>query len=340
MPEVSIIVVNWNGAAFLPRCLEAITAQTHQDYEIIVIDNASQDGSADGLLACWPGVRFVRLEANTGFAVANNLGARLARGQWLALVNNDAFPYPDWLENLIRAAKEHPQFSFFASRLIKAGDNNLMDGTGDVYHVSGLAWHRDHNRSSIQAHYSTEEVFSACAAAALYDREAFLEVGGFDEKYFSHHEDVDLGFRLRLRGYRCLYVPEAIVEHVGSASFGEESDLTIYQVHRNLVWAYFSDMPGSLVWRYLPAHIMANIIFLVYYTLRGQGRAIWKAKLDAMRGLPSVFRKRKLVQSARNVKIDEISQMMNHAWLSPYLLGKRSEHIMRVSRWFRLDRLL
>lgn len=337
-PTVSIVIVNWNGERLLPHCLEAVAAQEFKDFETIVVDNASSDRSVEDLEVRWPGVRVIRLVRNIGFSAANNLGAEAAQGRWLALLNNDAFPEPDWLSNLVEAAGKFPQFSFFASLMLQAKDKSCVDATGDVLHVSGSAWQRDHNRLIAQSKREIGEVFSACAAAALYDRKAFLEAGGFDESYFSHHEDVDLGFRLRLKGHRCLYVPSAVVTHIGSASFGVESDFTVYQVHRNLVWSHFSNMPGRLFWKYLPAHILANLVFLAYYTARGQARAIWSAKIDAIAGLPEALRKRRQVQRNRRVTPGEIAGLMDRGWLSPYLLGKRSGKIRRVARSPRFNR--
>jgi GT2 family glycosyltransferase len=332
-PAVSVIILNWNGGKYLPRCLQAVRAQTYQDFEVLVVDNGSQDGSLDGIEAGWENLRVIRLDRNLGYAAANNLGAQKARGRWLATLNNDAYPAPDWLANLVSSAESvnDPSYSFFASRMVLANEKGRMDGTGDILHASGLAWHRDHNRPVEEARHEPDEVFSPCAAAALYRREDFLNAGGFDEQFFSHHEDVDLGFRLRLRGSRCLYVPTAEVAHVGSASFGLDSDFTVYQVHRNLVWSYFSNMPGVLFWKYLPAHLLTNLVFFIFYTLRGQGRSIWRAKWDALRGLPRALRKRRAVQESREVEIQAIDRLMDHGWLSPYLLGRRAGKIQKIA---------
>lgn len=328
-PLVSVVIVNWNGKDLLPRCLEAVFAQTFPNREVIVVDNASNDGSAEAAQASWRDVRLLRLESNLGFAAANNLGARLAQGRWLALLNNDAFPHPDWLERLLEAAEAHPEFSFFASCLVNSREPQQVEASGDIYHVSGLAWHRDGNLHDSQVPRS-EEVFSACAAAALYERQAFLAVDGFDEDYISHHEDVDLGFRLRLHGHRCGFVPQAVVEHLGSASYGEESDLTVYRVQRNLVWTYVKNMPSPLVWQYLPAHLFANLFFLLYYAAQGRGSLIWRAKRDALRGLRRMLRKREAIQSGRKVDAEEIQRVLDSGWLSPYLLGKRAKKVKRL----------
>ena len=234
--NVSILIPNWNGMAYLPRCLGAISAQTCRDFEVIVVDNGSTDGSVAYLQEHHPEVTIIALDENLGFAAASNIGAKTAQGKWLALLNNDAFPEPDWLQTLVEATMEHPEYSFFASRLVKANQPDLLDGLGDAYHISGMAWRRYYNFPVDSINHLPEEVFSPCGAAALYNRDGFLDAGGFDEDYTSYHEDVDLGFRLRLRGHRCLYVPEAVVKHVGSASYGVQSDSQIYQGHRNLVW--------------------------------------------------------------------------------------------------------
>ena len=320
----SVIIPNWNGLKHLPRCLESLATQTFQDFEIIIVDNGSTDGSLDYLKENWPDVRLIESGENKGFAAANNIGAREAQGEWLALLNADAFPEPDWLKTLIEATQKYPEFSFFGSRLIQANNPNLLDGTGDVYHISGLAWRRDYNLPVRDSGGEVEEIFSPCAAAALYRRDVFLEVGGFDEDFVSYHEDVDLGFRLRLQGHRALYVPEAIVKHIGSSTLGKQSNTQVYYGHRNLVWSFFQNMPGFLVWKYLPAHILANLIFLIHYSMRGQAKAIFQSKWDALKGLPKALSKRRNIQKSRRVKPSEISCMMEHGWLKPYFLGFRA----------------
>lgn len=318
VPTISVVIANWNGAAVLPRCLDALAAQTCRDFEVIVVDDASSDQSVDGVTSRCPNARVIKLEHNVGFAASNNLGARKARGRWLALLNNDAFPRPDWLARIIDATQRHPDFAFFASRLVLAERPDRLDGTGDVYHVSGIAWRRHHDQSGEGVAQSAEEVFSSCGAAGLYSREVFLQAGGFDEDFVAYHEDVDLGFRLRLQGHHCLYVPDAVVEHLGSSSYGRNSNFPIYQGHRNLVWTFFKNMPTGMFWRYLPTHVMANAFSLVYHSLTGHARSIWRAKIDAVRGMPLVLRKRRQIQQGRRASESEISRWMDHRWLSPY----------------------
>jgi GT2 family glycosyltransferase len=325
-PVVSVIVLNWNGAKYLEHCLDAVAGQTFQDYEVFVLDNASTDGSGDTVADRWPGFNLVKFDHNLGFAVGNNLGAQLSHGRWIAFLNNDAFPEPEWLANLVHATLDYPVFSFFSSRLVSSDEPTMVQDTGDIYHVSGFAWPRDNHCPVQDSHLQNGEVFSPCAAAAMYDREAFLEVGGFDEQFVSHFEDVDLGFRLRLYGYRCLYVADAVVAHVGSASYGRESDQTVYQVQRNVIWTYLANMPDRLFWKYLPAHVVANLIFLIYYLFRGQLRAAWRAKWHAVRALPVLLRKRKRIQGTRRISPDQIEQFLEHSWIGPFTLGKRTRN--------------
>ncbi len=319
-PYVSVIIVTWNSAAYLPRCLQSLQAQTYKDFEVIVVDNASTDDTLS-LLESFRDVlplRLERLETNRGFAAANNIGARFARGAWLALLNSDAFPEPDWLEMLISASSRYPGAASFASRQLQAGAPALLDGAGDVYHISGLAWRNCSDLPADRFGLVEQEIFSPCAAAALYQKEAFLQVDGFDEDFFSYHEDVDLGFRLRLADFRSMYIPQAVVKHIGSASTGLKSAFAVYHGHRNLVWTYVKDMPTTLFWLYLPGHIFMNLFFLFYFSLQGQARAIWKAKWDALRGLPRMGRKRKLIQQARRAKTATIQSLMERRWLAPW----------------------
>ncbi len=311
-PLISIIVVAWNSKLYLSHCLSSLSRQTIQDFEVILVDNGSTDNSLDSMKSQWRDLHLVveRLNENLGFAVANNIGVRLARGKYLALLNADAFPEPNWLEGLLKAAEDNPQFTFFASRQIQANAPELLDGTGDAYHVSGLAWRQNYNRPAAENGAQPSEVFSACAAAALYLRDDFLKVGGFDEDYFSYFEDVDLSFRLRLTGGRCLYVPQAVVHHIGSASTGNDSDFSIYHGYRNLVWTFFKDMPTPLFWMYLPRHILMIVYKSAVFLIRRKRSIILKSQLDAFRALPAILRKRKRVQQMRTISSKEILRVM------------------------------
>ncbi|MFQ6023460.1 MAG: glycosyltransferase family 2 protein [Acidiferrobacterales bacterium] len=318
--KTAAIIVNWNSGSLLEQCIFALQRQTVRLDKIVVVDNASKDGSLELVEKHYPEIALTRLKENMGFAAANNLAvAHVADCHWITLVNPDAFPEPEWLEKLMEAAQAYPVYSSYASRMLLNEDRTRLDGAGDVYHTSGGAWRRGHNQATHKSDFKKGEVFGACAGAALYRRDAFLDVGGFDEGYFCYFEDVDLAFRLRLAGYRCLYVPEAVVHHVGSATMGERSDFTTYHGQRNLVWTYFKDMPWPLFWLYLPQHLLLNMAMLVWYSVRGQAWVIWKAKWDALKGLPRILRERRRVQATRCASAWTLRHVMAKGLLTPYL---------------------
>lgn len=320
LPIATIILVTWNSGGHLEQCRSALARQTRQDFAVVLVDNGSSDGSLEGIEDTWSGFHLnaEHLGGNKGFAVANNIGARLARGKWIVLLNADAYPEPDWLANLLRAAEDHPDYIAFSSRQLQYDSPDLLDGAGDAYHISGLAWRNQFNLSADRYGLEDKEIFSPCAAAAMYSREKFLEVGGFDEDYFSYFEDVDLGFRLRLNGGKCLYVPDAVVHHVGSASTGKRSDFSVYYGYRNLIWTFIKDMPSYLFWLLLPLHVATMLFFAFYITLRRQGRTIWRAIFDAIRGAPAIFAKRRVIQKNRKASPKDLLRVMSTGLLEPY----------------------
>jgi GT2 family glycosyltransferase len=333
-PLASLVIICWNSANHLPRCLECVSRQTLRDFEVIIIDNGSTDEATIGLEEKYPKLTLTveRLPSNRGFAAANNLGALLARGKWLVLLNTDVFPEPDWLEELIKAAEANPGMVSFSSRQVQANDPKFLDGTGDAYHVSGLAWRLGLGYPADRYGLASSEIFSPCAAAAMYLRQAFLEVEGFDEDFFSYFEDIDLGFRLQLQGYQSLYVPQAIVHHVGSATFGQRSDFAFYHSHRNLVWTFVKNMPARLFWMHVVQHIIANVIYLLYYTLHGRGKVLLRAKWDAIRGLPMALKKRKVIQKKRTASNHAVAKYMKRGILQPYLLGYQLRSVLKDSQ--------
>lgn len=316
---VALLIVNWNGGPLLRRCLESVQRQHRQPDRIVLVDNGSTDDSLERAGALLAGVDVIPLSENAGFARANNVAASAAsQYDALALLNPDALADPGWLAALVRAADDHPTAAAFASQIRLASTPHLLDGAGDSYHVSGRAWRNGHGRPLSTGPPRVVDVFAPCAAAALYRRSAFQEVGGFDERYFCYFEDVDLGFRLRLRGYTCVYVPEAIVDHVSSAFSGYRSDFAVYHGERNMVWTFVKDMPAPLFWRYLPQHLLLNLASLAYYPFRGQGRAVWRAKAHALREWRAVWRDRAHVQQQARVSPEALRRALRHGLTLPY----------------------
>lgn len=308
---VTVLIVNWNSREMLAKCLKYLMVQTLKPVRILVLDNASSDDSAD-VVKCFENVMLYRANTNLGFAAGNNRILKECDTEFIALLNPDAFPDPDWLESLIMAAMDYPEFAAFGSRQLVQSNPKYLDGIGDNYHLSGLVWRGGHGAQQHPADLKQRKIFSPCAAAALYRREALLEIGGFDEDFFCYLEDIDLGFRLRLAGHQAMYVPDAVVCHVGSATTGgQHSDFAVYHGHRNLVWTFIKNMPGILFWLLLPLHIFMNISAMILISMRGQGRIILKAKRDAIKGLPQACKKRRKIQAKRVATISDIWRVLD-----------------------------
>jgi GT2 family glycosyltransferase len=312
-----------------PPARSSLATQVCRDFEIILFDNGSKDHSLEFVAEKYPHIKVLTSRRNIGFAAANNLAAREARGEWLALLNNDAFPDKYWLDILDQATRDYPDTAMFASRLLMADHPDRIDGTGDALHGSGTVWNRQHGHPAARADRTVHEVFSPQGAAALVRRGAFEAAGGFDEDFFSYHEDIDLAFRLRLVGHHCLYIPDARVFHKGSHTTGKGSNFAVVFGHRNWVWSWVQNMPAPLVWRYLPEHLLANLFFLLYISFKGQPWAIFKAKWHALLGLPKAFRKRRLRQASRTASTRQIHQAFENGFFEPYLQGYRRRRARR-----------
>ena len=176
------------------------------------------------------------------------------------------------------------------------------------------------------------EVFAPCAAAALVRRDAFDEVNGFDQSFFCYLEDVDLAFRLRLRGHRCLYVPGAVVHHVGFGTTEPRSAFAIYHGHRNLVWAWVKNMPGWWLWLYAPQHLLLTLVSLVRFSAIGHTRTILRAKIDALFGLGRALSERRRVQRTRTVRTGEVVAAMTRGWLTPYRAHMERPRVGKTDR--------
>ena len=319
--DVTVIIVNWNAGGLLRNCLEHLRQQTLTPARVILVDNASSDQSLDlpQELLTWRALDIQRMDNNLGFAAGNNHALKQCTTEFVALLNPDAFAAADWLAHLRAAADQNPQAAAFGSRQLSHELPDMLDGTGDCYHASGLAWRQHHGHRQSADHLQARDIFAPCAAAALYRRSAVAAIHGFDESYFCYHEDVDLGFRLRLQGHTARYVPQAVVRHVGSATTGgQRSDFATYHGHRNMVWTFVKNMPTPLLWALLPLHLAANLASLVGLSLRGQGRTAVRAKWHALRGLHRVLHQRQNIQTQRVASSATIWSALNKSmWPRP-----------------------
>jgi GT2 family glycosyltransferase len=323
-PQVVVILVAFNSGPHLARALAGLRRQTFTDFETIVWDNASSDGAVSALEPD-PRVRIVRSPDNLGFAVANNRAAALSRAPLIVTLNPDAFPEPDWLERLVAAA--HAQAcECVASLQLSDEDPEILDGAGDMMSVIGVAWRGGYLQTRKLQPHAPVEVFAACAAAALYRRDAFEAAGGFDERFFCYHEDVDLGFRLRLRGGRTVLEPAAVVRHVGSASANAISGFAEYHGMRNRLWTFARDMPWMLMPIAAPCHVLLVIFLLVRAQSPAMRAARWRGLSDGWRGVGPFLRERPRWRPARPLAL-----AMALSW-SPMAISKRRPVYRQLTR--------
>ncbi len=321
-PEISIVIVTWNGRRYLEPCLEAVASQQGIDAEVIVVDNASTDGTADVVRSRFPQVRLVALAENRGFAGGNNAGVREARGRYVAFLNNDTVADPGWLRALRGGIDPAAGFLLATSRIVYMHDASIVDSAGDGLFRWGGAFKRHHGASVDLAGVS-QEVFGICGGACLVSKAVFEELGGFDEDFFFSHEDVDLSYRARLRGYRCWYVADAVVRHHGSSTGGRATTFAVFQGQRNLEWLYLKNTPASLLVRTLPGHLLYNAAGAVHFARLGLLGAFLRAKAAALAGLPRMWRKRTAVQRARTVGARAIEAHLERRWLAVKAREKR-----------------
>ncbi len=219
-PFVSVIIPNWNGAAHLPTCLESLRRQTWRDFEVIVVDNGSEDGSLELLAREYPEVRVLALGENRGFAGACNAGIRAAQGELIVLLNNDTEADPRWLEEVVAAFGRHPEAGIVASKMLLFDRRDTFHTAGDYYRVDGRPGNRGVWQTDRGQYDREEYVFSACGGSAAYRRSMLDDVGLLDEEFFYSCEDVDLAWRAQPAGWRCVYAPRAVVYHKLSATGG------------------------------------------------------------------------------------------------------------------------
>ncbi|MCH2037896.1 MAG: glycosyltransferase family 2 protein [Rickettsiales bacterium] len=329
MSSICVIIVNYNSGAYLRQCLDALENQTFTNFEVIIVDNNSDDDSLVKL-GDYPklSLQIVCNASNEGFAAANNKAAAMTDAPLLAFLNPDAFAAHDWLQQLYDHSLRFAEFSMFGSTQICADNAQKLDGTGDLYHIFGILI-RGNYQNHIRNLPETSEVFAPCAAASMIRRDEFHCIGGFDERFFCYCEDVDLAFRLRLSGERCLQVKEATVYHKGSAITGIASDFSIYHGMRNRIWVFLKNMPLALLIPLLPIHLALQLLFLARAARKGKLSPALKGLKDALVNIRPILKSRKTIHECRFISLKTLLKSFTYA---PSSLFKRSVKTAPVSR--------
>jgi GT2 family glycosyltransferase len=276
----SIIIVTHNGLHHLQPCLTSLIPQLTSDWDVVIVDNASTDGTAEFVESLhYPAVSYVRLATNTGFASANNKGGEVAAGDYLFLLNNDTVVEVGTLAALEESVAHFPEFQIFACRMVRASDGKI-DNMGIRF--SRLLRASQIGTGNADAWLTAREVFGASGGAMLVRRSVIADVGLFDPIFFAYHEDVDFALRARIAGYRCLYVPQAIVHHKGGGTSSSNASLYRYYIQRNMELAILRNVPPAVLWKYGLGRLAYSIFQIVKWSLKGNGLLVLRAKLDAI----------------------------------------------------------
>ncbi len=309
-PSVSVIVPNWNGLDFLDRCLLSLRDQTHPPSEIIVVDNGSTDGSREFVEHAHPDVVVLAQERNLGFAGGVNVGIKAATGDLVALLNNDAEADPDWLRQLVqRMADAGPEVGIVTSKIVVA-EAGTLDSTGDFVDIYGRAVPRGRGEPDDGQYDLAIDVFSGSGGASLYRRAMLDRVGLFDEDFFAYYEDVDLGFRARLAGYRAVFEPTAIVRHHMGGTSRKLPGFSRYHILKNVWYLYLKNMPGWVFWSQLPRFLRGQEQWARACIRRGESPVLRQAYATMLRHVPTMLRKRRAIQRSRAVSPGSIRRAL------------------------------
>jgi GT2 family glycosyltransferase len=295
----AVVIPNWNGARWLPGCLASLAQQTLQPAETVVVDNGSTDGSLELLRDRHPDVRVVELGRNTGFAFAANRGIEAAASDFVALVNTDVELEPDWIERMTAALDRDPVAAAVACKMLELDRRDHVYDAGDVLRRDGACEQRGRFRRDDGRYDEPGYIFAACAGAAVYRREAVLALGGFDERFFAYLEDVDLGLRLRLAGWSCLYEP-AVAYHASEGSSGALSRPVLSLVERNTLLLVAKAFPL----RWLPFVLYRQLGWAWHALREGRLRAQLGGALSALPLMPAMLRERRALRASAVVPVE------------------------------------
>ncbi len=321
---VSVIVVSYNGADVIEPCLSSLLSQTLPQVEVIVVDNASRDGTVPLIRERFPGVTLIENKSNVGFASANNVGIAHACGRFIALLNQDARADPRWLEEVISAFTGRPSTGMCATKVLYSDEPERINSTGVLLYRDLATVNRGLDELDRGQYDEIAEVFCPYGAAAVFRRELLDEVGGLDDRYFLMHEEDDLAWRARFVGWQCIYVPNAVVFHHRSASLGVHSPIKLYYGERNRIWSLVKYLPW---WQIPLATVFTILRYAKMFWLQlaggsdadakgGNGSALpavsalTRAWIDGIAGMPQALCQRRAIWQTKRVPTGEIKRWM------------------------------
>ena len=320
-PLLSVIIPNWNGKHFLTECIDSLKEQTFRDFETILVDNGSTDGSAEFAEKRYGEfIRVLRNNENLGFAGGNNIGIQAARGKYIVLLNNDTWADPHWLEELVKATQIDSLIGMWGSKIRSYFQRNKIEGIGELIYWDGLCRAQGQFEQDDGQYEVMQEILFPPGCGAMYRKSVLDEIGLFDEDFFAYGDDTEIGIRARLAGWKCLYVPRAIIYHKNSGTGGQHSPFKAYYVERNRFWITLKYFPLPLL-LFTPFFTIWRFAFQAYGALSHRGAAgkftqmhspwhligiLFKAYGSGFRGLPKMWEKRRRLSRLRKVSFREI----------------------------------
>lgn len=327
--QASVVVLNLNGKRHLPPLLAHLALQTVRDFELIFVDNGSTDGSSalveQGCAAYGIPLQLIRNPYNNGFAPACNQGIAVAQAPWVAMLNNDTRPEPAWLQQMLAAAQAGDRIGMVAAKMLRAQRPEQIDSAGIAVDWAGIAWDWRGGELDRPEENELSEIFGPCGGAALYARSLLEELGGFDADFFAYLEDVDLAWRARLAGWRCIFQPQARVLHAHSSTLGDTSPLKRFLLGRNKVWLLAKNLPDSDLAEHGLMMASYDALATSYGVVQRGDLASLRGRLAGIAGLHTTWRKRKLVQ-AQTSDVDNWRRFMS-ARVAPWKVPERYSHL-------------
>ncbi|MBE2223530.1 MAG: glycosyltransferase family 2 protein [Anaerolineae bacterium] len=311
-PTISIIIPHLNGKQHLDDCFQSLRQQTFADFEVLLVDNGSTDGTQEFVAQTYPEVKLIQLPENKGFTGACNAGWQAAQGSIIILLNNDTETDPNWLAEIAAAFDRHPQAGSIASKMLLFDQRDTFHTAGDFYRIDGIPGNRGVWQKDVGQFDDEEIVFSACGGSSAYRRDMLEEIGFLDDDYFFSCEDVDMGWRANLAGWEVWYVPTAVIYHKLKATGGAVTGS--YYDGRNFLYLIWKNYPSSLLkqnWRLL-IRSQFDITKLALKHWRGEAaRARLRGQLAGLLGIVKMWPKRKQIQAIRRLDDETLTRRLS-----------------------------
>jgi GT2 family glycosyltransferase len=308
---LTVAIATYEGRGLLQTALPSLARQSFRDFRVVVVDDASDDDTAQWLREHWPEAEVVVHERNLGVAAALNTCLRLSNTPLVGLFNNDVELDPSCLEELVGAMREHPEAGWACAKLIDFHERDVIDGAGDVFSWMATAERRGHGQRDTGQYDQPRAIFGACGAAVVYRRSVLDDVGPFDQDFFALYEDIDWDLRAHLAGFDCRYVPTAVVYHMGGATLGSGlTEFICYHQWRNTLWIIAKNLPADALLRHSPQLLLGQLVSLAMAIRDRRLGLWWRAWRDALKAMPRVMQKRREVQARRRVNLEALEAVI------------------------------